>query len=53
MYNMNNYELDYVDGNRDSQLLLYQNHLYTDGKTETVLYFFLFPQKLFFIIHLS
>ena len=29
MYNMNDYEIDYVDGSRDSQLLLYQNYLYT------------------------
>ena len=26
---MNDYEIDYVDGSRDSQLLLYQNYLYT------------------------
>jgi len=28
MYNMNDYEIDYVDGSRDSQLLLYQSYLY-------------------------
>ena len=33
MYNMNDYEIDYVDSSRDSQLLLYQNYLYTkNGK---------------------
>jgi len=26
---MNNYEIDYVDASRDSQLLLYQNYFYT------------------------